>query len=179
MITGTGPGGRIVARDVDSCQPAVQSAVGAKSREPVRIPLTPIRKAIARNMFNSLHTMAQTSDSVEVDVTELAAMRRRLVENEKLLGTRVTLNDLLSYAAVKMLKTHPLANASYTDQEILTFPYVNLSVAVATDYGLTSPVVRDADQMSLVELSRALREIVVKARETGLPPTTSGMAPSP
>ncbi|MBC5747703.1 2-oxo acid dehydrogenase subunit E2 [Dysosmobacter sp. NSJ-60] len=168
LITGTGPGGRIVARDVDSCQPAVQSAVGAKSREPVRIPLTPIRKAIARNMFNSLHTMAQTSDSVEVDVTELAAMRRRLVENEKLLGTRVTLNDLLSYAAVKMLKTHPLANASYTDQEILTFPYVNLSVAVATDYGLTSPVVRDADQMSLVELSRALREIVVKAREKRL-----------
>ena len=168
LITGTGPGGRIVARDVDSCQPAVQSAAGAKSREPVRIPLTPIRKAIARNMFNSLHTMAQTSDSVEVDVTELAAMRRRLVENEKLLGTRVTLNDLLSYAAVKMLKTHPLANASYTDQEILTFPYVNLSVAVATDYGLTSPVVRDADQMSLVELSRALREIVVKAREKRL-----------
>ena len=115
-----------------------------------------------------LHTMAQTSDSVEVDVTELAAMRRRLGENEKLLGTRVTLNDLLSYAAVKMLKTHPLANASYTDQEILTFPYVNLSVAVATDYGLTSPVVRDADQMSLVELSRALREIVVKAREKRL-----------
>ena len=69
LITGTGPGGRIVARDVDSCQPAVQSAVGAKSREPVRIPLTPIRKAIARNMFNSLHTMAQTSDSVEVDLT--------------------------------------------------------------------------------------------------------------
>ena len=168
LISGTGPGGRIVARDVDSCQPAVQSAAGAKSREPVRIPLTPIRKAIARNMFNSLHTMAQTSDSVEVDVTELAAMRRRLVENEKLLGTRVTLNDLLSYAAVKMLKTHPLANASYTDQEILTFPYVNLSVAVATDYGLTSPVVRDADQMSLVELSRALREIVVKAREKRL-----------
>ena len=66
------------------------------------------------------------------------------------------------------LKTHPLANASSTDQEILTFPYVNLSVAVATDYGLTSPVVRDADQMSLVELSRALREIVVKAREKRL-----------
>ena len=65
-----------------------------------------------------------------------------------------------------MLKTHPLANASYTDQEILTFPYVNLSVAVATDYGLTSPVVRDADQMSLVELSRALREIVSGPGET-------------
>ena len=165
LVAGTGPGGRIVAKDVDSYQPA---AAPVASHEPVRVPLTPIRKAIARNMFHSLHTMAQTSDSVEVDVTELVRMRKRLVEKADVLGVRLTLNDLLSYAAVKMLKTHPLANASYADAEIITYPNVNLSMAVATDYGLVSPVVRDADQMSLVQLGQALHTITQKARDRQL-----------
>ena len=169
LVAGTGPGGRIVAKDVESFQPAaVSAAAPAASREPVRVPLTPIRKAIARNMFNSLHTMAQTSDSVEVDVTELVRLRKRLVEKADVLGTRLTMNDLLSYAAVKMLKTHPLANASYADAEIITYPNVNLSMAVATDYGLVSPVVRDADRMSLVELGQALHEITKRARDRQL-----------
>jgi pyruvate dehydrogenase E2 component (dihydrolipoamide acetyltransferase) len=170
LLTGTGPGGRIVAKDVEAYQPAATavSRAPAVSREPVRIPLTPIRKAIARNMFNSLRTMAQTSDSVEIDVTDLMNLRKKLVEKQELLGTKITINDLLSYAAVKMIQTHPLANASYTDTDIISYPYVNLSMAVATDYGLTSPVVRDADQMSLVELSRALHEITVKARDKKL-----------
>ena len=170
LVRGTGPAGRIVAKDVDAYVPAAPAAAAAPAarREPVRIPLTPIRKAIAKNMYNSLHSMAQTSDSMEVDVTELMQLRRKLVERQDVLGTKITVNDLLSYAAVKMLRTHPLANASYGDNEIISYPYVNLSMAVATDYGLTSPVVRDADRMTLVELSRALHEITVKARERKL-----------
>ena len=170
LVRGTGPAGRIVAKDVDAYVPAAPTAAAAPAarREPVRIPLTPIRKAIAKNMYNSLHSMAQTSDSVEVDVTELMQLRRKLVERQDVLGTKITVNDLLSYAAVKMLRTHPLANASYGENEIISYPYVNLSMAVATDYGLTSPVVRDADRMTLVELSRALQEITVKARERKL-----------
>ena len=170
LVHGTGPAGRIVAKDVDAYVPAAPAAAAAPAaqREPVRIPLTPIRKAIAKNMYNSLHSMAQTSDSVEVDVTELMQLRRKLVERQDVLGTKITVNDLLSYAAVKMLRTHPLANASYGENEIISYPYVNLSMAVATDYGLTSPVVRDADRMTLVELSRALHEITVKARERKL-----------
>ena len=170
LVRGTGPAGRIVAKDVDAYVPAAPTAAAAPAarREPVRIPLTPIRKAIAKNMYNSLHSMAQTSDSVEVDVTELMQLRRKLVERQDVLGTKITVNDLLSYAAVKMLRTHPLANASYGENEIISYPYVNLSMAVATDYGLTSPVVRDADRMTLVELSRALHEITVKARERKL-----------
>lgn len=126
------------------------------------------RADIARNMFNSLHSMAQTSDSVEIDVTELMALRQRLLAHKDELGTKITINDLLSYAAVKMLKTHPLANASFSDTEILCYPDVNLSMAVATDYGLTSPVVHGADRMSLVELSLAMRDLVVRARDRKL-----------
>lgn len=159
-VSGTGHDGKIRKNDVLNAAPA--------QREITRIPLTPIRKAIARNMFNSLHSMAQTSDSVEIDVTELMALRQRLLAHKDELGTKITINDLLSYAAVKMLKTHPLANASFADTEILCYPDVNLSMAVATDYGLTSPVVHGADRMSLVELSLAMRDLVVRARDRKL-----------
>lgn len=160
-VSGTGHDGKIRKNDV-------LNAAAPAQREITRIPLTPIRKAIARNMFNSLHSMAQTSDSVESDVTELMALRQRLLAHKDELGTKITINDLLSYAAVKMLKTHPLANASFSDTEILCYPDVNLSMAVATDYGLTSPVVHGADRMSLVELSLAMRDLVVRARDRKL-----------
>ena len=160
-VSGTGSDGKIRKNDV-------LNAAAPAQREITRIPLTPIRKAIARNMFNSLHSMAQTSDSVEIDVTELMALRQRLLAHKDELGTKITINDLLSYAAVKMLKTHPLANASFSDTEILCYPDVNLSMAVATDYGLTSPVVHGADRMSLVELSLAMRDLVVRARDRKL-----------
>lgn len=160
-VSGTGHDGKI-------CKNDVLKAAAPAQREITRIPLTPIRKAIARNMFNSLHSMAQTSDSVEIDVTELIALRQRLLAHKDELGTKITINDLLSYAAVKMLKTHPLANASFSDTEILCYPDVNLSMAVATDYGLTSPVVHGADRMSLVELSLAMRDLVVRARDRKL-----------
>ena len=160
-VSGTGHDGKIRKNDV-------LNAAAPAQREITRIPLTPIRKAIARNMFNSLHSMAQTSDSVEIDVTELMALRQRLLAHKDELGTKITINDLLSYAAVKMLKTHPLANASFSDTEILCYPDVNLSMAVATDYGLTSPVVHGADRMSLVELSFAMRDLVVRARDRKL-----------
>lgn len=161
-VSGTGYDGKIRKNDV------LNATAPAAQREITRIPLTPIRKAIARNMFNSLHSMAQTSDSVEIDVTELMALRQRLLAHKDELGTKITINDLLSYAAVKMLKTHPLANASFSDTEILCYPDVNLSMAVATDYGLTSPVVHGADRMSLVELSLAMRDLVVRARDRKL-----------
>lgn len=162
-VSGTGYDGKIRKSDV-----LAVSAPNTVQREITRIPLTPIRKAIARNMFNSLHSMAQTSDSVEIDVTELMALRQRLLAHKDELGTKITINDLLSYAAVKMLKSHPLANASFADTEILCYPDVNLSMAVATDYGLTSPVVHGADRMSLVELSQAMRDLVIRARERKL-----------
>ena len=171
LIVGTGPNGRIVAKDVDNYVPETSALKGDTFvNEHVHIPLTPIRKAIAKNMFNSLRTMAQTSDSVEVDVTELMQLRKKLVDNQELLGTKITINDLLSYAAVKTVKRHPLANASFAETEIIEYPYINLSMAVATDYGLTSPVVKNADGMSLTELSLALRDITVRARERKLTP---------
>lgn len=177
QICGTGPGGRIVAKDVtqwllcgkapDSGE-AVSCGAPKGGREPVRRPMTPMRRAIATRMYDSLRSMAQTSDFVEVDVTQLTELRGRLAAQEEKLGTRITVGDLLSRAVVKMLGAHPLGNASLDGDEIITYPYVNLSMAVATDYGLTSPVVKDADLMSLTQLSLALKDVVRRGRENRL-----------
>jgi len=132
------------------------------------IPVTHTRKTIADRMYGSLKNMAQTSISVELDVTELMDLRKILLEKEKEYGVRVTMTDLFSMSAIKTLKKHPLGNAEWTETEIRNYPYVNLSVAVATEYGLVSPVVRGADQMSLFEFSRKLHEIVERARHNKL-----------
>ena len=169
-------GGPIRFRDVLEALKKTESAArlpetqpaAAESREPTHITLTPTRRAIARNMYNSLQTMAQTSDSVEVDVTDLVNIRKALVACKEQLGVRISVNDLLSFAAVKMIRTHPLANASFAETEIICYPYVNLCTAVATSYGLTSPVVHDADRMNLWELSRALHDVTSRARDQKL-----------
>lgn len=172
QIPGSGPEGRILAKDVEIFVRAGSEGVpcphdedSLPGREPVRIPMTPVRKVIAERMYNSLHSMAQTSDFAEVDVTELVDVKRRLVEQQDKTGVKITLGDLLARAVVKMLKRHPLGNASIEGDEIVTYPYVNLSVAVAADHGLTSPVVKNADQMSLAELSMALKAVVERARD--------------
>lgn len=174
LIQGTGPAGRIVAKDVAGFV-AAAAALPERSNiktqpvgEVIRVPHTAARKAIAKRMQDSLRSMAQTSASVELDVTELVALRKRLASQEERLGTRITLNDLLSRAVVKMLKEHPLANATWTDKELIMYPYVNLNVAVAAEHGLTTPVVKNAEQLSLVELSKALKNMVVKARDNKL-----------
>jgi len=169
--------GPVRVKDVESYVPAPELPAAAAfpvkkaatgSREPVHIPLTTTRKAIARNMFNSQHTMAQTSDSVEVDVTDLVNLRKSLVLCKDQLGVKISVNDLLTFAAIKMLETHPLANASFNEDEIITYPYVNLCTAVATDYGLTSPVIHDADTMNLWDLARALHDVTKRARDKKL-----------
>lgn len=167
LVTGTGPNGRVLERDVTKYLEEVKArpVMVKENEEPILIPMTSTRKAIAKNMYNSLKSMAQTSDSVEIDVTDLVYLRRKFVKMQDKIGAKITLNDLLSYVTLNTIKKHPLANATWTDEGILTYPYINLSMAVATDYGLTSPVVNKADRMSLGELSKALKDIVVRARE--------------
>ena len=153
-----------ILRYLESAKPQPAAQAPAEDRTPVRIPLTPLRKAIARNMYQSLQSMAQTSDSVEVDVTELMAIRKALAVCADQIGVRVSVNDLLSYAAVQTVKRHPLANASFADTEIIQYPYINLCTAVATEQGLVSPVIHDADRMGLLELSKALHDVTSRAR---------------
>jgi len=148
----------------------VEEYISRIQGDTVRIQVTGIRKAIAANMHGSLRSMAQTSVFVELDVSELSDLRKKLLEEDAGLGKKISMTDLFSLATIKMLKDHPLANAEWRETEIVAYPHVHLSIAVATDYGLVSPVIKNADKMGLAELSKAMGDMVARARERKLEP---------
>lgn len=181
-VKGTGPNGRIVAKDIDdyvngmaAAKPAdadygraAEAASAAQYEQcgkPEVIPLTGVRRSIAKNMYESLQNMAQSSAAVEVDVTKLNEMRQVLLEKKEFIGCKVTMNDILAMATVKMLKKHPIANATFDGKDITTYPYVNLSVAVGAESGLLVPVLKNADRMTLSQLSNNLKDLVERAKD--------------
>lgn len=172
-LTGTGPNGRIIAQDVkDYLEARAAAPTATPVQQPAddvkQIPLSGIRKAIARNMYTSLQEMAQCTAAVEVDVTDLLAYRQKLVGQETFLGCKVTVNDLLCMATVKMLKKHPMANATFDGSMLSVHSSVNLSVAVAAEAGLMVPVVKGADRMGLLELHQAMKDLADRARDKQL-----------
>ena len=175
LVKGTGPNGRIIAQDVADYLEAQKNApatapVAAAVPDDVitEIQMTGVRKAIAKNMYNSLQEMAQCTAAVEVDVTDLLAYRQKLVGNQEYLGCKVTVNDLLAMATVKMLQKHPTANATFDGKTLFVHSAVNLSVAVAAEVGLMVPVVKNAERMSLVELHNAMSDVALRARDQKL-----------
>lgn len=172
---GSGPDGRrIAAKDVTAYlasrkpAPAAAPAPAAEADEVTAIPWTGVRKTIARNMMTSLQQSAQCTAMCEVDVTDLLALRQRYVEGEEYLGCRVTVNDLLCMAVCKVLKKHPTVNATFDGQTLYSHSHVHLSLAVATESGLMVPVIKNADTLTLTELSAAARDLGRRAREKRL-----------
>lgn len=147
---------------------AAPTAVSTVEDEVTEIPWTGVRKAIAKNMYNSLQQSAQCTAMCEVDVTELLELRRKLAASEERLGCRITVNDLLCMATCKVVKNHPIINATFDGSTLYAHKHVNLSLAVATEAGLMVPVIRNADTLSLVELSRRAKDLGVRAKEKRL-----------
>ena len=175
----SGPDGRrIAAKDVTAYLEARKAAPAAVSTsapvaaeledEITEIPWTGIRKTIARNMLNSLQQSAQCTAMCEVDMTDLLALRQKLVEKQEYLGCRITVNDLLCAAVCKVLKKHPLVNGTFDGKTLYSHKHVQLSLAVGTENGLMVPVIRNADTLSLVELSRAAKDLGIRAKERRL-----------
>lgn len=168
-----GDGTRVVAKDVTAYLEALKqtpaaAAVPADADEITATPWTGVRKVIARNMFNSLQQSAQCTSICEVDVTELLKLRKELAEQQEFLGCKITVNDLLCMAMVKVLKKHPLINATFDGSTLYSHKHVNLTVAVATENGLMVPVVKHADAMTLTELSMAIKDLGSRARDRKL-----------
>lgn len=135
-----------------------------------------MRKAISDHMHQSLAVSAQLSSSGELEMTEMVKFRTELAGQEEELGTRITYTDIYVFAAAKALKAVPMVNASLIDGEIILWEDINIGVAVALTGqdalggGLIVPVVRNADQKSLTEISKELKATVAKAREGNLMP---------
>ncbi|BCS87169.1 2-oxo acid dehydrogenase subunit E2 [Pseudodesulfovibrio sediminis] len=171
-VTGTGDGGRITKADIlRAMNPAAEQpaqAAQAAAKDTI-VPMDGVRKLIADNMHASLNSAAQLSVFVELDVTELVALRTSFLErNKRNQDYRLSYNDLVSYAVCRALKRHPIMNSTLQDDGIHMHEHVNLGIAVALPNGLIVPNVKMADTFTLEELKVEVRDVASRARKGGL-----------
>ncbi|MGI5154220.1 dihydrolipoamide acetyltransferase family protein [Microbispora sp. CA-102843] len=167
-LTGTGPQGSITRADVEAAMAAPTAVPAAARREAgareERIPVRGVRKATAQAMVASAFSAPHVTEWLQVDVTETMEAVRRLRTLPEFAEVKVSPLLLVAKALITAVKRHPMANATWTGEEIVVKHYVNLGIAAATDRGLIVPNVKDADAMSLPELARALGELTERAR---------------
>ena len=170
-ITGTGPGGRITKSDVENFTPSPGFAVSG-GRSPVVLdgsdtPLSSMRQAIARVTVRSKTEAPHYYVTHEIDMSAAMTFRRQLNEALAEEGDRVSVNDLILMALTKTLIKYPKWNSFFDGDKLIGHPSINLGVAIALDEGLIVPAVIDIQNMSLVEISRAVRDLGKRARGDG------------
>ena len=192
-LTGSGPEGRIIKRDVEAAiggavQPAPQPVAPAETPRPVVEPSAPIaapggayesvrisqmRKTIARRLAESKFTNPHFYLTADIDMSEAVSFRAKLNEKAEArdLG-KVSFNDLVTKACALALRQHPWVNASWMEAEgeIRLHKDVHMAIAVSVDEGLITPVIRHADRKGLTELASETRELAAKARNRELQP---------
>jgi pyruvate dehydrogenase E2 component (dihydrolipoamide acetyltransferase) len=180
-VAGSGPGGRIVKRDVEgylasppAAAPAGMGAAPARPAVPVpsvepgtTIPLTSMRRTIAKRLSESAFTAPHFFVTVEIDMEAAVSLREQLQRSE---DVKVSFNDLVLKACARALTRFPTVNASWTGEAIQTHAEVHVGVAVSLAEGLITPVVRNADRKHVVEISREVKDLAARAREKKLKP---------
>jgi len=181
-LKGSGPNGRIVKADVENARPgAVTPAAAAAPKaapraapapaQPIvtvpgdqRIPHTAVRKVIARRMLESKQTVPHFYLTVEFEIDALLAARAAINEVARKKEARVSVNDMVIKACAKALRDHPECNASWTEDEMIQYGAVDISVAVATDRGLITPIVRNADMKGAAQISLEMKDLAARAK---------------
>ena len=181
-IAGTGPGGRIVKKDVENAPagggggvaspatPSIRAAHGIAGEEKI-IALTGMRKTIAERLLASKTQIPHFYLSVTMDGGPLMALRKELnAMAEKDGGQKLTVNDFILLAAARAAAEVPKINAAYDGDAIIEYAEVNLAVAVAIEDGLITPVIKKANTLTLREISAQMKELAAKARGKKLKP---------
>lgn len=189
QVAGSGPQGRIVKADVEKAlaggAPAAAPAPAAAAKAPsapapapqiaapyTEVPNSSMRKVIARRLSESKQTIPHFYLTVDCEIDALLALRKQLnakaPEGEG--AYKLSVNDFVVRAVALALRQVPAANATWTDQAVLRYDEVDVSVAVATPNGLITPVVRKADTKGLVQISREMKDLGQRARDGKLVP---------
>ena len=171
-LTGSGPSGRIVAKDIYAAAEAQKAAPAAKTNVELMdgdtvVKLSGMRKVVAERMLQSHTEIPPVTQNTKVDVTELMKFRKDLLAKT---GKKYSVNDLVLKATAKVLRQHPEILVSYDGNQMIQHTHVNLGMAVALDAGLIVPVIRDADKMGLDELSATAKDLATRAKENKLTP---------
>ena len=178
-MRGTGPGGRIIAHDVEN---ANASPIGGGPAVPMVppipagpgdtvIPLSGMRRIIAERLLSSKTHLPHFYLTIEVDAVPLIKLRAEANSAAEASGAqKLTVNDFVLKAVVTAAQKVPQVNASFAVDSIIQYASVNLSVAVAVEEGLVTPVIRDAQKKSLREISEAVKDLAGRARNKKLKP---------
>lgn len=181
-VPGSGPGGRVVMRDVEALRsgagpastaglmtpnPAVPTRPGVDYED---IPLSQMRKTIAKRLAESIGPVPHFFLRITVDMARTMAARKKVNEQLEAQGTKVSINDFVLKATAHALAKHPEVNAHWAGDAIRKHYRVHLGVAVAVEDGLITPVVRDANRKGLAEISQEVRDLAARGREKRLQP---------
>jgi pyruvate dehydrogenase E2 component (dihydrolipoamide acetyltransferase) len=183
-VHGTGPGGRIVKADVESAKssgarssssssaPAAQGIDALDYATKLGMafeaqPNSSVRKVIARRLTESKQLVPHFYLSIDCEIDELLSLRKSLNEVS---GTKVSVNDCIIRAVALAMKKVPASNASWTNDAILLYQNIDISVAVATPNGLVTPIIKQADTKTLAQISAQMKDLGIRAREGKLRP---------
>jgi pyruvate dehydrogenase E2 component (dihydrolipoamide acetyltransferase) len=179
LLHGTGPDGSITRSDVESAVNGSSAPAAVAAPRPVftgeretRVPIKGVRKLTAQNMVASAFTAPHVTEFITVDVTPMMELRKSLAALPDFDGLKISPLALVAKALLVAVKRNPEINASWDEaaQEIVVKHYVNLGIAAATPRGLMVPNVKDAQDLSLADLVRALNDLTAVAREGKTPP---------
>jgi pyruvate dehydrogenase E2 component (dihydrolipoamide acetyltransferase) len=174
-VTGSGRGGRIRRADVEAAapaapaavEPAAQSAPVSPGADVEEVPLSAMRRTVARRLVESMRSAPHFYLTITVDAEALLGLRadvnRQLGEDLK-----VSVNDLIVKACAGLLRTNPELNVSWGGDKLLRHRRVHVGIAVALEGGLVVPVIRDADRKPLTQVAREARELIGRARASKL-----------
>ena len=182
-VSGTGPGGRIVKADVVAAPPT-SSPAPAPAATPAPVAISPVaegtdqivelssmRKIIAERLLTSKVSIPHFYLHLEVDAAPLMALRKQInAQSEASHGNKYSVNDFVVKALINASVAVPEANASFNGDHIVQFARVGISVAIAVDDGLVTPVVKNAEQKSLLAISKEIKEMAIRARDKKLAP---------
>ncbi|AFB31686.1 MULTISPECIES: pyruvate dehydrogenase complex dihydrolipoamide acetyltransferase [spotted fever group] len=172
-VKGSGPHGRIVKQDILSYTPSTaHNKIVSRNPEEYRlVPNNNIRKIIAKRLFESKQTVPHFYLSIECNVDKLLDIREDINKSfSEDKSTRISVNDFIILAVAKALQEVPNANASWGEDAIRYYNNVDISVAVAIENGLVTPIVKNANQKNILELSREMKELIKKAKDNKLTP---------
>jgi len=179
-IVGSGPNGRIIKADIDQLlsdgkpleavvsKPVLERPDTLSNVNYDAIPNNGMRKVIASRLSESKQTAPHFYMTVDCNIDALNLVRKEL--NEKVEGTKISINDLIIRAAAIALKRVPEANASWTEEATLLYKSIDISVAVAIDGGLVTPIIKNAGAKGLQQISSEMKDLANRAREGKLLP---------
>ncbi len=189
-VTGSGPHGRIIKRDIDALAGKPVAATGASAQtapaaaRPVQsleqmgivpgsydlVPLDGMGKTIARRMTDSFRDVPHFPLTIDIEIDALLEARTRINAGLAASGVKVSVNDLIIRCAALALKQVPEANASYSPEGIARHHHADIAVAVAIDGGLITPIIRSAETKGLAQIATEMKDLAQRARDRKLKP---------